>query len=109
MTPPKVSYIEGKIWWKLIRPSFKERVMGENKSRTISKEVFKLLDLSFRKDLNGGAPCVPKHQERDLGKLRNNLVARNGVKWAQRSFYHIEILLSSQEEEKKNPDGLMWG
>jgi len=45
MTPPKVSYIEGKIWWKLIRPSFKERVMGENKSCTISKEVFKPLDL----------------------------------------------------------------
>ena len=63
--------------------------------------------MSLRKDLNGDAPCVPKHQERDLGKLRNNLVVRNGVKWVRMSFYHIKILLSSQGEEKNNPEGLL--
>ena len=56
--------------------------MGKNKSRTISKEVFKPLDLRHFKDLNGDASCVPKHQERGLGKIGNNLVVRNGVKWA---------------------------
>ena len=63
---PKVSYIEGEIQWKLIRLKFKERVTSKinpaqfpNKSSTVGST-------SLRKDINEGAPRVPKHQERDL-------------------------------------------
>ena len=73
MIPPNVSYIEGKTWWKLIRPSFKKRVMSEINTAQFPKKSLTIGSASPRKDFNEGAPCVPKCQERDLGKLKNIL------------------------------------
>ena len=73
MIPPKVSYIEGEIWWKLIRPSFKKRVMSEINPTQFPKKSLIVGSASLRKDLNGGVPRVLKRQERDLGKLKNIL------------------------------------
>ena len=53
------------------------------------------------------ASCVPKQQERDLDKLKEYLTIGYSVKWAQNNYHHIEILLSSHEEEKKNLEGLL--
>ena len=73
MIPPKVSYIKGKIWWKLICPSFKKRVTSEINLTQFPKKSLTVGSASLRKDLNEGAPYVPKCQERDLGKLKNIL------------------------------------
>ena len=54
-------------------------------------------------------PRVPKWQERSLDKLKECLTTRNSARWAQKGNHHIEILLSSHGEEKKNPEGLLWG
>ena len=62
----------------------------------------------FIKDINESEPRVPKWQERDFDKLKEYLAIRNDVKWAQRGYYHIEILISSHGEEKKNPEGVSW-
>ena len=70
MIPPKVSYIEGEIWWKLIRPSFKKRVTSEMNPAQFPKKSLTVGYASLCKDLNEGAPRVPKH---DLGKLKNIL------------------------------------
>ena len=61
-----MSYIEGKIRWKLIRPNLKERVTSE-----INPAQFDLRH--FIKDLNESAPRVPKLQERNLDKIKNIL------------------------------------
>ena len=63
----------------------------------------------FVKDLNKSASRVPKRQECDLDKLKEYLTIRHSVKWAQKRYHHIEILLSSHGEEKKNPERLLWG
>ena len=59
------------------------------------------------KDLNESAPRVLKRQERDLDKLKEYLTIRHSVKWVRKNYHHIEILLSSHGEEKKNPEGLL--
>ena len=41
--------------------------------------------------------------------VKRYLAIRSGEKWAWRGYYHIEILLSSHGEGKKNPEGLLWG
>ena len=68
-----MSYIEGETWWKLIRPSFKKRVTSEINPIQFPKKSLTVGSASLRKDLNEGAPCVPKCQEHDLGKLKNIL------------------------------------
>ena len=60
MIPPKVSYIEGEIWWKLIRPSFKERVTSEINPAQFSKKSLTVGSASLRKDLNEGVPRALK-------------------------------------------------
>ena len=75
MIPPKVSYIKGKIWWKLIRSNLKERVTSEMNPTQFPKKSSTVGSMSLRKDLNEGAPHVPKCQERDLGKLKNILLS----------------------------------
>ena len=73
MISPKVSYIEGEIWWKLIRPSFKKGVTSEMIPAQFPKKSLTVQSTSLRKDLNEGVPRVPNRQERDLGKLKNIL------------------------------------
>ena len=73
MIPPQVSYIEGEVWWKLIHPSFKERVTSEINPAQFPKKSLTVGSTSLRKDLNESTPHVPKRQERDLGKLKNIL------------------------------------
>ena len=51
-------------------------------------------------------PRVPKRQERGLDKLKECLTTKNSAKWARKGNHHIEILLSSHGEEKKNLEGL---
>ena len=44
-----------------------------------------------------------------MDKLKECLTTRNSAKWARKGNHHIEILLSSHGEEKKNLEGLLWG
>jgi len=44
-----------------------------------------------------------------LDKLKEYLTIKHSIKWARKSCHHIEILLSSHGEEKKNIEGLLWG
>ena len=67
MIPPKVSYIEGEIWWKLIRPSFKERVTSEINSAQFPKKSSTVGSAPLHKDINEGAPRVLKTSGTQLG------------------------------------------
>ena len=44
-----------------------------------------------------------------MDKLKECLTIRNSAKWARKGNHHIEILLSSHGEEKKNLKELLWG
>ena len=57
---PKVSYIEGKIWWKLIRSNFKERVTSEINPAQFPKKSSTVGSASLRKDINEGTPRALK-------------------------------------------------
>ena len=54
-------------------PKFQKRVMSEMNLAQFPKKSLTVGSASLRKDLNEGAPRVPKRQERDLGKLKNVL------------------------------------
>ena len=70
---PKVSYIEGKIQWKLTHPNFKKRVTSEINPAQVPKKSSTVGSASLRKDINEGVPCVSKRQERNLDKLKDIL------------------------------------
>ena len=44
-----------------------------------------------------------------MDKLKECLTNRHSAKWARKDNHHIEILLSSHGEEKKNLEELLWG
>ena len=44
-----------------------------------------------------------------MDKLKECLLTRHSAKWARKDNHHVEILLSSYGEEKKNLEGLLWG
>ena len=75
---PKVPYIEGEIQWELICLKFKERVTREINPAQFPKKSSTVGFASLRKDwgtrnrknINEGAPHIPKHQGRNLDSLK---------------------------------------
>ena len=43
-----------------------------------------------------------------MDKLKECLTSRHSAKRAREDNHHIEILISSHREEKKNLEGLLW-
>jgi len=104
-----VSYIEGKIWWKLIRPNLKERITSEINPAQIPKKSSTVDLRHFLKDLNKSVPRVPKRQERSLDKLKEYLAIRNGVKWARRFIITSRSSFPPMEKKKRIPRGYCRG
>ena len=127
-SPPRASYIEGKIWGNSPHTKLKEGMSNEinfaqflrepstAKSAPLHKGTIEYtLRISKRfasspKSINDSAPRMSKPQERTLGR-RRGLGAHRGTRLNR--LWHrpenIKILLPVRGVEQQDFEGLLWG